>query len=164
MGPVGPGSDAWAALLEELPPAPAPVPPFLPRLRAALPALEALRLRRDACVADVTAVADRMQRLRLKGKRSTDLLVEQARLQRSAEALHAQLLQACRQLLRLHQAAAHAALQCWLQGQLELHGQTVRAFRQHVIHSPAHTPSLARLREDTDAHLRAISQLNITGQ
>lgn len=124
--------------------------------------VDALRTKRDLLVAELNRIQDRIEKLRLKGKRSTDVIVEKERTLKQLQEVQALLLKEVAAFHNLRDAYLLHTLHCYTDIQFLQYGGQAQHYKNHVVGSPAHQPNLSRLNDTAAHHLAKLRALNIT--
>ncbi|KAF2359857.1 Arfaptin (AH) domain/BAR domain [Trinorchestia longiramus] len=125
-------------------------------------AVDALRIKRDGLVTELNRIQDKIEKLRLKGKRSTDVLVEKERTLKQLQEVQSSLLTEASVFHQLRTTYFLDALHSYADAQFLLYGGQVQHYKTHVVSSPVHRPNLSCLQRNTSDHLAKLAALNIT--
>lgn len=94
--------------------------------------LDALRRRRDAQLAVVAKCQDKLDRLKLKGKRTTDVMVERDGALRLLKELNSQLLNEAGQFHNLRHSYLQPCIQAYVQTQVDYYGTANSHFSSQI--------------------------------
>ncbi|KAK3869619.1 hypothetical protein Pcinc_025084 [Petrolisthes cinctipes] len=124
--------------------------------------LDALRRRRDTQLATVQKTQDKLDKLKLKGKRTTDVLVERNAAGRQLKEINTQLLGEAGRFHALRLPLLQTCLQALVQTQVDYYGTTNAHFSSQVEASRgAHLNPTSQYQATLASHLAAIKDLKI---
>ncbi|XP_068215168.1 bridging integrator 3-like [Palaemon carinicauda] len=124
--------------------------------------LDTFRRRRDAQLITVQKIQDKLDRLKLKGKRTTDVIVERDSAQRHLKELNKQLLNESRKFHSLRQPFLQPCIQAYVQTQVDYYGTANSQFSSQVqVSRGAHQIKDAEYEAIMGDHLKRIKSLNI---
>lgn len=124
--------------------------------------LDNFRRRRDAQLIVVQKAQDKLDKLKLKGKRTTDVLVERDSAQRQLKELNKQLLSESKKFHSLRQPFLQPCIQAYIQTQVDYYGTANSQFSSQVQASRGvHQIKDIEYETIMGDHLRKIKSLNI---
>ncbi|XP_050729695.1 uncharacterized protein LOC127005134 isoform X1 [Eriocheir sinensis] len=124
--------------------------------------LDAIRRRRDAQVAVVLKCQDKFDRLKLKGKRTTDVLVERDAALRTLKELNSQLLSEAGKFHNLRHTYLQPCIQAYVQTQVDYYGTANAHFSSQIQASRgAHQIPDSQYEAIMGEHLAKIKALKI---
>lgn len=124
--------------------------------------LDTLRRRRDAQLVVVQKCQDKLDRLKLKGKRTTDVIVERDSAKRHLKEINGQLLSEAKKFHSLRQPFLQPCIQAYVQTQVDYYGTANSQFSSHIQTSRgAHQIKDAEYDAMMGEHLRKIKSLKI---
>ncbi|KAK7058744.1 hypothetical protein SK128_012245 [Halocaridina rubra] len=124
--------------------------------------LDSFRRRRDAQLIALQKSQDKLDRLKLKGKRTTDVLVERDAAQRQLKDINKQLLTESKKFHSLRQPFLQPCIQAYVQTQVDYYGTANSHFTSQVQASRGvHQIKDAEYESIIGDHLKKIKSLNI---
>ncbi|KAG7166172.1 Bridging integrator 3-like [Homarus americanus] len=124
--------------------------------------LDALRRRRDAQLVVVQKCQDKLDRLKLKGKRTTDVIVERDSAQRQLKEINGQLLTEAKKFHSMRQPLLQPCIQAYIQTLVDYYGTANSLFSNFIQTSRgAHQIKDAEYEATMGDHLRKIKSLKI---
>ncbi|XP_045106610.1 uncharacterized protein LOC123501687 [Portunus trituberculatus] len=94
--------------------------------------LDALRRRRDAQLAVVSKYQDKLDRFKLKGKRTTDVMVERDGALRTLRELNTQLLSEARKFHQMRHSYLQPCIEAYIQTQVDFYGTANSHFTNQI--------------------------------
>ncbi|KAB7494647.1 hypothetical protein Anas_02870 [Armadillidium nasatum] len=124
------------------------------------------RKKRDLLVSEIEKCQDRLDRLKLKGKRTTDVLVEKERNVRQLRDLHSKLLTEAEKFHNLRIKCLQCAVEASVHNQINYYGSTTQEFSKYINQNKdGQHPMRERQYLDTvGSHLDKIRMLTIVDE
>lgn len=124
--------------------------------------LDALRRRRDAQLVVVQKCQDKLDRLKLKGKRTTDVMVERDSAQRQLKEINGQLLNEAKKFHSMRQPLLQPCIQAYVQTLVDYYGTANSHFSNFIQTSRgAHQIKDTEYEAMMGEHLKNIKSLKI---
>jgi len=124
--------------------------------------LDVVRRRRDAQLLELNKCQDRLDKLKLKLKRTTDVVVERDALLKQLKDLNAQLLQESHKFHSLREPFLKPCIQAYVQSQVDYYGSSASQYNKQIqVSRGAHQLKESEFDTIMTDHLQRIKSLKI---